>query len=370
MALLTPALPQIAQEFGTNAGMVAGTLTFFLLGFAMGQLTAGPLADRYGRRLVALIFAAIYMSASVLALLAPGLEFLLSARFFQGIGVSSGLVVSRAIVRDSYEGQSAVRIFSAIALCNAIVPTISPAVGAISVEYLGWQWLFGEMAFLGITLFAILLFLQRETLPEENRSISIEPGPILRTYARLLTNRAFLAPAVMMGSGIGAIYIVSILTPFILIDEIGLSNTTFGLVMGLQTLSYILSALAYNRLHGRWSGTIFLRISFGLFAAALALLVVLTQLAPLSTISYMAPIVIWLAGNAFSIPLLTSASLQSFPHCAGAASALLGFVQILYASLGTFLIEFLPLKPEGRMLVVFAVSVVVIKIMNRFRPSV
>lgn len=368
MALLTPAMPEMALEFGTTDGMIAWTLTFFLIGFALGQLTAGPLTDRYGRRPIALIFAAIYMSASIAGLLVADLELIFLARLFQGIGVSSGLVVSRAIVRDGYEGETATRIFSTIALCNAVVPMISPGIGAISAAYLGWHWLFAQMALLGASLFAMLLFCLRETLAPENRSISVEPGRVVRIYAGLLSNRNFLVPAVMMGSGIGAIYIISILMPFILIKQVGLSNIMFGAVMGLQTLSYIVSALVYNRLHGRWTTRTSLRISTCLFWIALALSFGLYALAPLSAFSYMVPLMIWVAGNAFAIPSLTSAALQGFPTSAGAASSLLGFIQIVFASLGTILIEFLPTEPNAKMALVFGVAAIVIGLMNRLRP--
>jgi DHA1 family bicyclomycin/chloramphenicol resistance-like MFS transporter len=369
MALLTPAMPEMAVEFGATDGAIARTLTFFLCGFAIGQLTVGALADRYGRRPVALIFAAIYMSASFFALFVPNLELLLSARFFQGVGVSSGLVIARAIVRDAYEGQSATRIFSAIALCNAVVPMISPSVGAISSEYLGWHALFAQMALLGASLFTMLLVFQRETLVAANRTVSIEPRRLLRTYGNLLADRSFLAPAVMMGSGIGAIYIISILMPFILIGQLGLSNTSFGLITGLQTLSYIVSALVYNRLHRRWTSATSLRISSCLFFAAAALLGILHLIAPMSALSYMTPIMVWVAGNAVSIPGLTSAALQGFPNRAGAASALLGFIQIAFASLGTLLMEFLPIEPNSKMLLVFVISAAIIEMMKVFRPN-
>jgi predicted MFS family arabinose efflux permease len=246
---------------------------------------------------------------------------------------------------------------------------ISPSVGALSTEYLGWHALFGQMAFLGASLFAMLLVFQRETLAAANRSVSIEPNRLLRTYRSLLADKSFLAPAVMMGSGIGAIYVISILMPFILIGQIGLSNTAFGLIMGLQTLSYIVSALVYSRLHRRWSSATSLRISSCLFFIALVLLVVLHLIAPMSVLSYMTPLMVWVAGNAFSIPSLTSAALQGFPNRAGAASALLGFIQIVFASLGALLIEFLPIEPNTKMLLVFGISVTIIEGMKVLTPS-
>lgn len=365
MALLTPAMPQMKVDFGTSDGAIAHTLTLYLLGFAMGQLIVGPLADRFGRRPIAVVFAAIYLAASLFALFAQSLETLLMTRLLQGIGVSSGMVISRAMVRDAYAGQNAVRLYSTIAICNAIVPMLSPGIGAVTTEYLGWHALFAGMVAAGVTLLIMILLFQRETLAPENRSLSIRPEQMLATYRMLLSDRAFLIPAATMGTAIGAIYIVSVLMPFILIGQIGLSSPMFGLIMGLQTLSYIVGATIYNRVHSRLSRPALLRVAFILFALALLMLSFLYRIAPLSVMSYIIPIMLWVAGNSFAIPGLTSSALEKFPDKAGAASALLGFIQIFFASFGTFSIGFIGLEPDSKMLIVFAFSAVAIALIHR-----
>src|ERR1044072_3178128 len=121
-----PALPALARDFGVPDAGVQLTLTSCLIGLAVGQLIAGPLSDRWGRRVPLLIGLAGYLVASVLCALAPNVTALTGLRALQGLAGAAGIVISRAIVRDLYEGTAAARFFSLLMLVNGLAPILGP----------------------------------------------------------------------------------------------------------------------------------------------------------------------------------------------------------------------------------------------------
>src|SRR5690606_27992445 len=116
LALFTPAMPEIAHAFGTSEGAVKLTLSLYFAGFAFAQLFCGPLSDGFGRKPVTFAFMAIYLVASLIALLAPSIEVLIAARFLQGVGAAVGVAISRAIVRDLFTHERSARIMNLIGI--------------------------------------------------------------------------------------------------------------------------------------------------------------------------------------------------------------------------------------------------------------
>src|SRR6185312_10235138 len=137
MSLYTPAMPTLVTAFGTSIATIKLSLTLYFAGFACAQLVAGPLSDAFGRRPVALGFLAIYVVASLVAMAAPDVGWLLGGRLFQGIGASAGIAISRAIVRDRFGGQQSSRIMNAIGISMAVGPALSPTVGGLILASLG-----------------------------------------------------------------------------------------------------------------------------------------------------------------------------------------------------------------------------------------
>ncbi|MEG2632888.1 MAG: MFS transporter, partial [Comamonas sp.] len=125
-----PAFPAVAQELGASAGKIQQTLSVFLVGLALGQGLYGPLLDRFGRRWPLLIGLGVFVLGSVLAALAPSVEWLLFARFLQALGAAAGLVAPRAIVSDVCSVQESARVFSVLMQVMMIAPILAPVVGS------------------------------------------------------------------------------------------------------------------------------------------------------------------------------------------------------------------------------------------------
>src|ERR671917_513068 len=160
-----PSLPAIARDLGATAAQTQLTLSAFLLGFAVGQLFYGPVADKIGRRPVLLFGLGLFLAATLACTLAPGIGTLTAARFCQALGASGPIVLGRAMVRDLYEGPRAGRELSRMGTVMGLVPAIAPIGGGLLQEWSGWRSTFAATVLLGLALGAVVVALLPETLP-------------------------------------------------------------------------------------------------------------------------------------------------------------------------------------------------------------
>ena len=327
LALYTPALPMLVEAFQTTPAALKLTLSVYFFGFAFSQLACGPLSDAYGRRPVALAFFVTYAVGSVVAALSGTIEWLLAGRALQGIGAAAGIAISRAIVRDQFTGQRSARILNLIGLMLAVVPAVAPTLGGVILGTVGWHAIFVVMTLYGLAVLTVFALGTAETNRTRDRSAA-RPGPVMRNYRILLTDRRFMRAGLVLGLTLGGLYTMAALLPFVMIERVGLTPTVFGFAMLLQTGSYTLGAT----LAGRLLRTVdaMRLIPYGLACVAVggmgfALAPFLTE--P-TVASVMGPTAVWAFGIALVMPGATSDALAGFPRMAGAASALIGFMQI------------------------------------------
>ena len=327
LALYTPVLPTLVEAFQTTPSALKLTLSVYFFGFAFSQLACGPLSDAYGRRPVALAFFVAYVLGSVVAALSGSIEWLLAGRALQGIGAAAGIAISRAIVRDQFTGLQSARILNLIGVMLAVVPAVAPTLGGVILGTVGWHAIFVVMTLYGLAVLTVFALGTAETNRTRDRS-SARPGPVLRNYRTLLTDRRFMRAGLVVGLTLGGLYTLAALLPFVMIDRVGLTPTAFGFAMLLQTGSYTLGATVTGRLLHRVDAMRL--IPFGLVCVSLGGLGFI--LAPLFTeptvASVMGPTAVWAFGIALVMPGATSDALAGFPRMAGAASALVGFMQI------------------------------------------
>ncbi|QRG07675.1 multidrug effflux MFS transporter [Xanthobacter dioxanivorans] len=351
LSLYTPAMPAMVEAFGTTIATVKLTLTVFFLGYAFSQLACGPLSDAFGRRPVALWFFGIYLVGSLVAMLAPSIAWFIAGRALQGVGCAAGIAVSRALVRDQYTGQASARIMNLIGTMLAVGPAVSPTLGGILLGTVGWHVIFVAMAAYGLVLVAVLAFRVPETNRAPDRRLA-SPSGAIASYARLLTDAAFMRAAVAAGAALGGIYTLAALLPFILIERIGLTPTQFGLAMLMQTGAFMSGTLIARPLLKRFHAHSLILPGLGLVATGAVGLSLGPLLLPLSTASVMLPISLWACGVALLLPGCTTGALAGAGPIAGAASALMGFLQIGSGFLGTCLSVFFPSPLTAMMVIV------------------
>lgn len=327
LTLYSPALPTIVDGFGTSDAAGKLTLTVYFAAFALAQLICGPLSDRYGRRPVGIAFFAIYVLGSLVAAWSPTLEVLFLGRFVQGLGVSAGVALSRAMVRDQLVGSEAIRTLTMINLILTVTPAVAPTLGSVILLLGSWHLMFVVMAGFGLAIVAMLAGGARETLPPEAR-VPFRPKTIWENYRRLLSAPDFLFPALLLGLTFSGFHGFTALLPFIFIDGLGLTPFQFAMAMLVQTASFIIGNLIVGYLSTRISGDRLAMIALILLAASGLGFAVLPHLFPSEVIAYMGPVGVWMLGLAFISPSATAAAMAGFGTIAGAAGALTGFFQV------------------------------------------
>lgn len=326
MALFTPAMPEIVRAFGTTDAAVKMTLSLYFAGFAFAQLVCGPLSDGYGRKPITIAFMGIYLAATVAAILAPTIELLIAARFAQGVGAAAGVAISRAIVRDLFTNERSARIMNLIGMILGIGPAFSPTLGGITMELFGWHAIFGFMLAFGVTIILVVKFAMTETVVRDPSRV--KPRALMRSYRSLSTSGYFMWSSLVMGGSVGALYTLATILPFVLMDRVGLTPTQFGLGMLMQSGAFFIGAVVMRKLMGTRSAYQLVRPGLCFIAAGSLLLAIGLHLFEPSFLLVMAPVGVYAFGIAFVMPAMSTASLAPFPHMAGAAASMSGFIQM------------------------------------------
>ena len=336
LSLYTPALPTLVGTFSTTPGAVKFSLTVYFLGFCLAQLLCGPLSDAHGRKPVALVFFSIYFVGSVIALFAPTIHALQIGRALQGVGAAAGISTSRAIVRDLFVGQASARIMNRIGLLVGLVPAFSPAIGSLLLTFADWRAIFLLMFAYAIVAVGVVFFL----LPETNQTINpalAAPGRIASNYLSLLIDRRFVGPAALMGMVLGGLYTLPSLLPFVLIERIGLTPIQYAGVMVVQTAALIAGNLLVGRLLRHISARRLIPYGLVIIVAAGAAFAAARAFTTPHLLSFVIPSMLWVFGLPFVTPGTMTSALSHFPKIAGAASSLIGFMQMGGGFLGSAL---------------------------------
>lgn len=326
MALYTPAMPELVHAFGSTESMIKLTLSLYFGGFAAAQLVAGTLSDAWGRRRVTLIFMAIYLAGSLMSALAPSVEVLLTGRLIQGIGASAGMTVARAIVRDQFTGDRAAGIMNLIGMMLAIGPAISPTLGGLALGLWGWQSIFLMMVVFGAAACLICYASLKETVVPDPDMLRLRP--ILAAYREVLSDPRFLSGTLVIGGAVGALYTQATVLPFILIGTVGMTPAEFGLGMLMQSGMFLLGTIVVRQGLKRFHARQIVLPGLILIGIASVLLALSVHYITPSYLSIMLPVGLYAFGIAFINPYMMTAAIAPFPHIAGTASALMGFVQM------------------------------------------
>lgn len=335
--IILPAFPAMAGDLGTSVKHLSATLASFFAAFAVGQLFVGPLSDRYGRKPLLLGGLVVFLGGSVVCALASDMPQLIVGRIVQAIGVCATSVLSRAIARDLFEGEALARTLSLIMVAMAAAPGFSPLLGGAMTVLLGWRSTFGLLIALAVLLGIHFLLRLGETHARERRA-PLSLVFVARTYAGLLRDGRFMAPALSVSLVIGSLYMFFSMAPAILMTGFGLSP--LGLSMFFASTVFVVfgAGLMAPRLARRWGA-----VSTARAGILIALIGGVALLAGPNRMPYFsAAMTVFLLGMGMINPLGTAITLQPFGDRAGAASALLGFLQMIAAAIAIGVAASLP----------------------------
>ncbi len=335
-----PALPGLAPSLGTTASLVQLTISVFLIGFAVGQLIYGPLADRFGRRPAMMGGLVLFGLASIVCLFAPNIETLIVARFFQALGVSAGQVISRAIIRDRHEGSDTSRMLAYATVFIGVASATLPVAGSFLSVWFGWRVVFA--IHLGVSAgFLLLIWFGFEETIRRRDPAATRIGPMARNIVRLLADRTFSAYMASLSFMLGAALAFITGSSFVFVEVFGLQPQNFGFVFTGVAGSFAVGSLVAGRLVRRFEAR-HLFVGAGILVAVMGVVleaVVLTGQA--GVYSMTGPFMAMTFGMGFVLSLGIAGALAPHSEMAGTASAVLGFVQGAAAAAGGALVGFL-----------------------------
>lgn len=335
--LYLPSLPSIGRDLGVDVASTQLTLSIFLAGFALAQIPVGPLSDRFGRRPILIAGVALFLAASVACALAPSIGALTAARALQAIGACAGVVLGRAIVRDIYGTEHAARMLALIGSAMALAPMAGPILGGLVQSWLGWRWNFAILTVFGGLLLALAWLRLGETNKWRDPS-ALAPYRIVTNYCSLLANRAYLGFALVVAFSYAGLFSFISGSSFVLMDALGVRPNRFGYLFAAVVVGYLIGAQVAGRLTLRLGIRRMVPIGCALQAAG-GLIMFAAALTNAVTpdiwgvTSIVGPMVCYMVGTGIAMPNAQAGAIGPFPRIAGAASALMGFLQMTIAAL-------------------------------------
>jgi DHA1 family bicyclomycin/chloramphenicol resistance-like MFS transporter len=334
--VLLPALPAIADAMRVPVHAAHLLISLSILSIALGNLVVAPLSDRYGRRRTVLFSLGLFVLGSAAGIVAPTLDLLVLSRVLQAFGGGAAMSVMRATILDHFGPARAAAALAATATAILVAPMLAPTFGGVVLEWLDWRAVFALSGILG---FAVFLFASRNL--RDTRKADPSAGPSLRywsSFRRLLSSREYVAFLVFGSCMVSMIYTFVTGAPYVAIDVLGVSPARFGLLLFFPALASFAGFLVAARLTNRIGGQRMMRTG-----AMLAFAGTFTM-AALALAGIWHPLAIFVPGmaigfaNAIAAPSSTIGAISRNPSIAGAASGLLGFLQLVTAAASTQLV--------------------------------
>ena len=332
--ILLPSLPQMAASLHVSTAAVTSSITVFLAVFAIGQLAVGPISDRYGRRWPVLTGFAVFLAGSILCGLSTDLPNLLICRVIQAAGACATSVLSRAIARDLFSGAALARAMALIMIAMAAAPGFSPLLGGALDHYFGWR---SEFVFVGVFA-AIGAVAYGAVLGETHRSTRtpLNPLAIAKNYLGLVADRRFLVPAATVSLIMGGLFAMFSAAPRVLIEDLHFTPIQLGLFFAGTVMIVFAAGMLATKIAPRFG--LDRSIKGGLIAAATGSLAILSVSIFTPTFpAFLGAMCVFLLGMGIVNPLGTAQALSPFGEKAGAASALVGFWQMMSAAVAVWL---------------------------------
>jgi len=317
-----PALPVIAQQFGVPAGSAQMTLSTYILGFALGQLLYGPMADSIGRKPVILGGTLIFAAAAGACALAQSIDQLITLRFFHGLAAAAASVVINALMRDIYPKEEFSRMMSFVMLVTTVAPLLAPMIGGAVLVWLSWHAIFWILAIAALLASLMILFFISETLPVERRQ-PFHIRTTLGNFATLFRHKRVLS--YMLASGFSFAGMFSFLSagPFVYIELNHVLPQNFGYYFALNIVFLFIMTIINGRFVRRVGALRMFRTGLWI-QFVMALWLVLSAAFDLGFWALVMGVAAFVGCVSLVASNAMAVILDEFPHMAGTASSLAG----------------------------------------------
>ena len=339
MDTFLPSLPELQASLGATPVQAQQALSAYLLGFGIMSLWHGAISDAIGRRPVILFALVVYALAALACTLAPTIEVLIAARLVQGLFGGAGAIVSRAIVRDCFDGAQAQRLMASVTMIFAVAPAVAPIVGGYLHQWWGWRSVFGFLLAGSIVLFAWTWRALPEThLPAQR--VALAPASLLGDYRKVFMQREFQLLAASIAFNFSTFFVYVMATPAFILTHLRLGATDFGWFFIPVVGGMMIGATLSGRLAGRMSSRRTATVGLIVMGVGMALNIVLqSTVAPrmasgsLLTFFSIAPLALSAVGLAMTMPSMQLLMMDLFPNNRGMLASAQGFTQVMLSTL-------------------------------------
>lgn len=340
-----PALPALGSYFNTSASMAQLTLTVSMVGLSVGQLFIGPLSDRYGRKLPLIASLVLFILSTVACLIATGIGEFLFFRFIQGIAGAGGVVISKSIAIDLYEGKRLARFFSMLSSVQGLAPICAPILGGLLLTVTNWRGIFWTLLFIGGALLLATTHFRESQLTRTKDSLSTT----FKAYLPVVRNHRFMRHVLVQAMAMGVMFAYIAASPFIFQEHYELTPLAYSLCFGVNALGIMAGSLFVIR---------FQKVETALMAGASGFLLMSCVVAVMLTGDFSVYYVevslfLLLVCLGMILPTSTTLALEPVRENSGNASAILGFLTFFMGGICS------PLAGLGNMLASTSIVIVV-----------
>jgi MFS transporter, DHA1 family, multidrug resistance protein len=333
--ILMPSMPGLAAALNASRSEVQLTLSLFLASQAISQLFVGGLADRFGRRPVLLVSLGIYLLACLAATFAASITLLIIARIMQAAGGTAGLALSRTIVRDLAPRETAASMIGYVTMGMVVAPLLAPGIGGLIDDNFGWRMIFVFSLAIGVVAAAMTLWKLPETRPGDVGAQTT--GDMLRRSLQVMQNRRFL------GYALGAAFTTSVFltflgaAPYLVVEAMQMPKTAYGFWFVCLSGGYMIGNFCSGRFSEKLGIERMILIGNLVGAAGITLLAALALMPVMHPAALFLPCVLMSLGNGFLLPSAVAAAVSVDPKAAGAASGMVGFLQMGIGAIMSFI---------------------------------
>jgi MFS family permease len=341
--LFTPALPDIAHYFLITDAEAQLTLTLFLIGYALGQLLYGPIANRFGRKPA--IYAGITLQiVSCLVCILAGIihqyVLLVAGRFFLALGSGVGLKMTFTLINECYEPKIASQKIAYLLLAFAVTPGLAVAIGGSLNMHFGWT-----SCFYALAIYGSLLLMLAIRLPETSNRLDLQAlkfNHLIHSYTSQFRNQTLLSGGLLMGICSTYVYVFATLAPFLAINLSGMSSSQYGLANLLPPVGMLLGSLCSAWFSKKCSLTVCIRSGILITIAGVVLMIGLLLHYSI-IISLFLPAIIINFGLCFILANVSSIAMSQVTDKAHGSAVMnfinMGFTTIIVLGVGYFAIQ-------------------------------
>ncbi len=333
--LSLPAIPAMVEALNTDLTRGQQIVGIFMAGMAVGQIPAGLFSDRLGRMPTLYAGMTLFIIAATLAAIANDIELLLAARFVQGIGAASAIVLSRAIVRDVASGKDAARLMSLMTMIFTVAPVIAPSIGALLVAQWGWRAPFIAIAVCG---YLMIVAVRRNIVETHVPDVNEHPvRQLISSFREFFSHRqSVFGLLLLILPPAGYLSIIAV-SAALTVEIYGYSIEAYGLIFACAGLSILAGSAANRFLVMHFDQLQLIALGVGLIFASSAQLAVIASLDAAPFWWVWACVCLFMFTISILMSNTTVVALDPLPRIAGVASSIVGTLQNVAGASGALL---------------------------------